>query len=407
VVGIENPHDVLADVESLVDASLVLVDDDAMGEPRVHMLQTVRAFAESLLEASGEADECRRRQAEYCLSLATDFWDSQGTLRGPATRQRLDVEAANLRAALEWALNPASHAGSARDAAVGVRLAAYLGAFWFVAGAFAEGRAWLLRAIDVDSGDPTPERAVLLSGAAEFLGPADDQRRPALEEAVTISRSLGDPRLEAEALAALARQAVDAHEFDRAGQLARESAAVARAHHDWPRLWGALQAQSFLELERGDYSRALDVLTRARQVAQDAGNELGFMLAEAWSVMCLAYLGRVGEAADRLVHMARMAPAVEQPLWVLNVLGAGAHVCALLHEHARAARLLGAHWAVLTRGGDVLDVNAEEDWLRQTSLATSRTVLGAQRWTAAVAEGERLTITAALAETAFAGTGDD
>lgn len=406
VAGVDASQDVLADVESLVEGSLVLVDDDPLGEPRVHMLQTVRAFAGSVLEGCGEADGARRRQAEYLLHLATDFWFSRGTPDTPARRQRLQMESANLRAALAWALDAATDKRSAQDTRLGVRLAAYLGSFWFGIGAFAEGRAWLLRALDIDTGEPTPERAALLCSASEFLGPADNQRRPALEEAVKISRALGDPRLESEAMTALARHATDAHEFDRADQLARQSAALATAHRDWNHLWGALQARTFLELERGDYAQALDILTSARSVAARAGDELGFILAEAWSVMCLAYLGRVDEAAVRLVDMVRAAPAVEQPLWALNVSSVGAHVCALLHDHARAARLAGAYWGALKRAGDVLDSEAEEEWLRETSLAAARTALGSQRWGAAVAEGERLTITAALAEAAHAGAGD-
>ena len=124
---------------------------------------------------------------------------------------------------LGWALTEGSDTRSAHDTRLGVRLAAYLGSFCFGIGAFAEGRAWLLRALDVDTGDRTPERAALLCSASEFLGPADDQRRPALEEALAVSRSLGDPGLETEALTSLAREATDAHEFDRADQLARES----------------------------------------------------------------------------------------------------------------------------------------------------------------------------------------
>ena len=104
--------------------------------------------------------------------------------------------------------------------------------------------------------------------------------------------------------------------------------------------------------------------------------------------------------------MVRAAPAVEQPLWALNVSSVGAHVGALLHDHARAARLAGAYWGALKRAGDVLDAEAEEDWVRETSLAAARTALGPQRWAAALAQGERLTITAALAEAALVGTGD-
>jgi hypothetical protein len=51
-------------------------------------------------------------------------------------------------------------------------------------------------------------------------------------------------------------------------------------------------------------------------------------------------------------------------------------------------------------------MEAEEEWLQETSLAATRLTLGAEKWRAAVAAGEQLTMTAALAEAALAGTGD-
>ena len=40
------------------------------GEPRFTMLETIRAYALERLEASGEAEEIRRRHAEHFLAVA-------------------------------------------------------------------------------------------------------------------------------------------------------------------------------------------------------------------------------------------------------------------------------------------------------------------------------------------------
>ena len=67
------------------------------------MLETIREFGIEQLIESGEADEIRRRHAQYCVALAEAIAPN---LQGPNERfwdARLDAELGNLRSALVWA----------------------------------------------------------------------------------------------------------------------------------------------------------------------------------------------------------------------------------------------------------------------------------------------------------------
>jgi predicted ATPase len=84
---------------SLLDKSLIRREGD-----RFSMLETIREFAVERLEVSGEADELRRRHAEYLAELAQA---SQRDVFGPeqkTVREQFRVEWDNVRAALTWAL---------------------------------------------------------------------------------------------------------------------------------------------------------------------------------------------------------------------------------------------------------------------------------------------------------------
>ena len=90
-------------VTSLVDQSLLRPVDGPADEPRYLMLETVREYARERLEASGEADDIRRRHAAWFLALAET---AEPELVGPAQERwldRLEDEHPNLRAALAWA----------------------------------------------------------------------------------------------------------------------------------------------------------------------------------------------------------------------------------------------------------------------------------------------------------------
>ncbi len=85
----------------LADRSLVHVEHSDV--TRFAMLETIRQYArDRLIEAGGSAD-LRDRHLDFFLALAVD---AESRLRGPemiAATEQIDVEADNVRAALEWA----------------------------------------------------------------------------------------------------------------------------------------------------------------------------------------------------------------------------------------------------------------------------------------------------------------
>src|ERR687891_655994 len=110
-VGLD-PLDALA---SLVDRSLTR-RTDPNGEPRFGMLETIREFAAERLEESSQGDELRRRHAEHYVDLAVT---AEPHLTGEDQGRWLDrceLEHANIRAALRWAID-AGKAERAQEAA--------------------------------------------------------------------------------------------------------------------------------------------------------------------------------------------------------------------------------------------------------------------------------------------------
>ncbi len=147
----------------LVNKSLAQAQE-AGGEVRYGLLETVRQYAGERLAAAGGAAAPRSRHLAWCLALAdaAEPWLS-GREQG-AWLERLEGEHANLRAALAW-----SQEGG--ESTYGLRLASALWRFWSVRGYLSEGRRWLRDALARGDCDATndaiaPARAKALLGAA-------------------------------------------------------------------------------------------------------------------------------------------------------------------------------------------------------------------------------------------------
>jgi predicted ATPase len=117
---------------SLVDNSLVEQREGPDGEPRFHLLATVREFGLEELTARGEAAALRRRHAEHAVALGEE---AEPWLKSPqrlSWLHRLDAEQGNLRAALDWTV-------AQGEADLGLRL---VGAvfYWFFFRSHSEGR---------------------------------------------------------------------------------------------------------------------------------------------------------------------------------------------------------------------------------------------------------------------------
>jgi predicted ATPase len=160
-------------VESLVKKSMVVAEVAVGGRrSRYSMLETIRQYAEELMVGSGEADAVRRRHAAYFASFAEEGARAEQTVDEADWAPRIEVERANLRAALTWAVDDGA-------GAVAARIVAWLGMHaWFHLWSEFDGWAQSTSHVIELAPDVAPElfaRAIAVS--AVFAWGAGDNER--------------------------------------------------------------------------------------------------------------------------------------------------------------------------------------------------------------------------------------
>jgi predicted ATPase/class 3 adenylate cyclase len=190
-------------LQSLVDKSLLRHSAE-----RFWMLETIREYVAERLEASGEAEELRRRHGDYFLALAEEADPGLGV-----EHEWLDwlaPEHDNMRAALD-------RYEASGEAELALRLAAAVWRFWNLRGYITEGRRRLEAALAADP-RPTAARAKALYAAAVMAGNAGDAAtaRLRIEEGLALCRELGDVGGIAAAEYVLGHNALDEGDLDRA-----------------------------------------------------------------------------------------------------------------------------------------------------------------------------------------------
>jgi excisionase family DNA binding protein len=202
-----DPRSALDIVASLLDKSILKRIDQGDGEPRLGMLETIREFALDRLAASGEEEQARRRHAGFFLGLADR---SELQFYGPEQSVALACltrEHANLRAALEWALESA-------EVTTGLRLAVALGRFWHVGGHIGERQQWLERLLESVEDIPAGmhARALCLLGDGAYDTGDLTAAETFYERSLALASQANDRQRIAEALLGLGGIAADLHE---------------------------------------------------------------------------------------------------------------------------------------------------------------------------------------------------
>jgi non-specific serine/threonine protein kinase len=198
--GLEAAEDVCSGAglerERIVDlvGSLVVKSILSMGRStrrgRYRLLETLRLYgAQRLAESGDDLELARRHAAWYAERFSGGDHPWWGTREQVEVFETLDVEWANVEAALDF------FAGSAPDAKVGLRLAADLWSYWLVRGRYRAG-ARRLEAFLAMERAPTPTRAMAL-WAFGFLSQATGDYAKALgavEEARRVCNQTGGDR---------------------------------------------------------------------------------------------------------------------------------------------------------------------------------------------------------------------
>jgi tetratricopeptide (TPR) repeat protein len=184
--------DVMQGLSSLVDKSLVVIEEGPAGSPRFKLLETVQAYANEKLRERGEVEDAYRRHGEFFLDFARVAGEELRTVRQRQWFLRVSADHPNIDAALRRAFERG-------DIATGLGLVATWIYSWTVCDS---APYWaLFEALhEQHSSLPDDAQAWLLFG----LGAGRLQTRPRDAEApftevVELRRSRGDRMEEADA----------------------------------------------------------------------------------------------------------------------------------------------------------------------------------------------------------------
>src|SRR6266436_1930192 len=267
--------DLLDGMASMVDKSLVQQVEQAKGESRFVMLETIREYALEKLEASGEAGMTKRAHAAYCLVLAEEAaTEESGGERGEWL-EHFALEHDNFRAGLEWLTETG-------DAEWGLRLGGALFRFWEAREYLAEGRDRLGKLLKLaGAAAPTKTRARVAFAAGVFANEQGDYASSdaLMGESLDIARQLGDKQGAAVSLNALALSAQVRADVAVAHSLFEESLVLWRELGDQKAVARSLSNLANVVKLQGDYDRAHSLYGECLSIFRGLGDRTGV----AWS----------------------------------------------------------------------------------------------------------------------------
>ncbi|WP_188190385.1 AfsR/SARP family transcriptional regulator [Nonomuraea sp. SYSU D8015] len=323
----------------LVDRSLVVMAEDG-GTPRYRLLESIAAYSVERLDEAGELDLVRRRHRDHYTALAEH---AEPRLRGHDQRRwlrRLDAEAANLRAALDGAVQE-----GAGDAAI--RLVNSLAWYWVLRGRLGEGRRALTAALEAGDAAPSVTRATAESW------------RTGLAMLAGVGPQPAEPQKGAGAMAGWLRAyaSIDFGALAAVEPGLREALAAFRASEDCWGVAAALMSRAKHALVRGDLAMVERDGSHSLEMFRDLGDRWG----QIQSANLLGTLAEIAGDYDQAMRLRRdgLRMAEELGLWSetsyrLSALG---RTALLMGDHAAAGEF---HRRALARAARQSNTLAQE-----------------------------------------------
>jgi predicted ATPase/DNA-binding CsgD family transcriptional regulator len=291
---------VLDELASLLDKSLLLQVEQEGEEPRLMMLETVREYGLECLAASGEMEFTRQAHAAYYLALAEEAEPRlEGSPQETMWLKRLGREYDNLRAAMQWSLEP-GEAGQTHE--MTLRLGGALRGFWLARGYWSEGQNFLKHALVGSQGISRSVRVKAVSAAAQLaLKRGDyDQAKVLAEESLGLYRELGDTAGCAFSLSLLGSITLRRDNYAAARSLTEEALVLFRQVGDQENATWCLFNLGIMAIEQADYSRGRGLLEETLRMHREQGSKRGI----AASLLRLGWM----------IHYSQGDPAAERSL---------------------------------------------------------------------------------------------
>jgi non-specific serine/threonine protein kinase len=424
-------EDILPLLARLVDKSLVATEQlAASGSVRYRLLEILRAYALDRVREAGEVDWLEQRHRDRYLALAEQ---RPPEMLAPDHIDCLARELDNLRGALRRAI-------ASCDVETGLRLGVALWPLWYVRGLYAEGRASLSEILALPAVAPLirlRSRALAWAGHLAFCQGDYAAAEQLLNQALEMSRGLGDDQEVAVALQLLGTPARGRGDLAHAEQLYEQACAINRrlASRVWEAMtlgnlamsaedradharaevvagealalyaeqghpWGVARMREVLArvaVSRADFTAAREQLEEAVAFQRELGDRQGLVMSLPTLARIAHGLGEPGHAGDLLAEGLVLAHEAGERLSVARALEAIATLLAEARPEC-SMRLVGAASALRQELG-ARPTPAERDRLDRWQAAALR-LLGGHAYAAALAEGSQQSLGQVVAEAA-------
>src|SRR5574341_47711 len=383
--------DVADGLESLLNKSLLRQEEGLPGEARFVMLETIHEYARERLSESGEGEAIHRRHAEYFTQWVERFKrDIRAGGQQYARFAWLNVEYANLRAALEWSL-------AGEQSELGLRMIGAIWPYWWREGHHIEWQSWVSRAEKASADAPPLVRAGLLRAKGSMLYAFNNraEARHVLSEAVGLYRPSGDPYDTGMTLVELATASFGiVKEYVEAVASCQEGIALLRQIDEKGGIAQGLSSLGELARLQGDFDLAQSAYVECLAVAREIGDKLREEIM--YNNLSLIALNR-GEydQAQQLqkqsltlaVEIGNRAGSLHHIAFVASSMGGGG-------QPRRAARLMGANEAL--HGSMEIEMEASDQPEYERGVAMLRERLGEETFNALRAEGSVMSLDEAV-----------
>lgn len=338
--------EVLDALSSLAAKSLISRMYEQEEPARFLLLQLVREFARSELEASGESALARRRHADFVTELAAEAAGHLTSADQEPWLQLLDAEAGNIRIAVTHLTET--------DPAAALQLVRHLWRWCYLRGRYTEGRTWMRGALAAGVDAPAELRAPVLAGIGmlSFLQCDYELARGKLSQGLALYEELGNDEGTAYCLTRLGSIARELGDYDLANTLHRRSLAISEQLTDPQRAAAELNYLSFVAWLRGDLDAADSLGDAAMHRLRRGGDREQIAWALINSGVTARYRGDLVGAEILLQQALEICDQVgfaEGIAWARNQLGV---VARLTGQTAAARELQEASLAGHLRVGD-------------------------------------------------------
>jgi predicted ATPase len=326
ICNLDGALDVLTNVESLLNNSLLRQEETAAGQTRFGMLETVREYALQELEKQGELQTLRHDHALFFMSRVSDEMGFRlVSAESLAWLAWLETEHDNIRAALAWALS-ASDLTPFRSS-----LFSLLSWFWYRRGYLSEGRQWTERFLATPLAAPGTLGRAAIQLASSVLALWQGNAKTAFseaEECLSTVRREEDEGLMPFALLNLGVIGINMGRDAVAYPLMRESSALFEERRIRFFHGVSLVHLGNISLGLGNPAEARQWLEKALSILQEVGDKWGISFA----------LNNFGEVARVQGDYSEARIYYEQSEALLRQMGDQGDLARLVHNLAYIAR---------------------------------------------------------------------